>query len=239
MLSVEIIPVLNDNYCYILHGNDSITVVDPGEAGPVLNFLKDKNKAPDLILITHRHNDHIGGVEAIVSKYPTCHVAGPALEAAHIPHCSIPLSEETAFECCGEPCQILDTPGHTGGHISFYFPDSGVAFTGDTLLRMGCGRLFEGDAATMYNSLQKIALLPDDTRIYCGHDYYLSNASFAHDFEPDNAVYAEKLKLARQLKDDGRYSVPVTLAEEKESNPFLLARTVDDFAKVRAAKDSF
>ncbi|MCB1839115.1 MAG: hydroxyacylglutathione hydrolase, partial [Alphaproteobacteria bacterium] len=186
MIDVTIIPVLEDNYAYLLRSQDRLTaVVDPGEAGPIIDYLEANALTLDYILNTHHHGDHTAGNAALKKKYGST-VLGPEKERGRIPVLDRGLSEGEVFSFGQEEMKIMETPGHTLGAICFYFPDSLCLFTGDTLFLMGCGRLFEGTPAQMYQSLKKIAALPDDVLIYCGHEYTLEATDFCLSIEPDN-----------------------------------------------------
>ncbi len=237
MINVTLIPVHKDNYCYLLEGDDgSVAIVDPGEAGPVIAALEAKGLKPDVILITHHHWDHIDGTSGLLKWHP-CPVAGPASETARIPQMDIFLDQDSNFKFGGEALHVLETPGHTRGAICLYFPENKLVFTGDTLFSMGCGRLFEGTPEQMWHSLQKIAALPDDTQVYCGHEYTLANAEFCLRIAPDNAKLQERVKQVRALRKQGKSTLPVLLKTEKETNVFLRAGSAKDFAKLRALKD--
>ena len=237
MIAVTLIPVHKDNYCYLLKGDDGfVGVVDPGEAGPVIAALETKGLKPDVIFVTHHHWDHIDGIGGLL-KWHSCPVAGPASETARIPQMDILLDEDSDFKFGGEALHVLKTPGHTRGAICLHFPKSGLLFTGDTLFSLGCGRLFEGTPEQMWNSLQKIAALPDDTQIYCGHEYTQANAEFCLGIEPDNEALQERAGQVRVLRDQGKPTLPVSLKTEKETNVFLRAGSAVRFAELRALKD--
>lgn len=237
MINVEIIPVLDDNYAYILVADDgAVAVVDPGEAAPIIAFLDAHTLSPSYIFNTHHHGDHIAGNADLTQRYGA-KLVGPALEAARIPDMDITLSEGDDFHFGGEAVTIFETPGHTRGHICFYFPKSGLAFTGDTLFSMGCGRLFEGDADTMWASLQKLAALPDETRIYCGHEYTMSNGAFCLQHDPDNAALKARMDEVKRARAQNYPTLPVTLKTEKATNIFLRAGSAKEFGRLRAAKD--
>lgn len=237
MIDVYIIPVLNDNYAYVLDAqNGECAVVDPGEAGPVIAFLDERALRPSLIFNTHHHGDHTGGNTALISRYG-CDLAAPSSEGARISGVTIPLAEGTAFSFGGETVQVLETPGHTAGHICLYFPQSRLLFSGDTLFSMGCGRLFEGTAAQMWNSFEKILSLPDETKIFCGHEYTLANGKFCLRIEPENRDIQNRMREAKALRAEGKPTLPVTLGIEKKTNVFLRAGSAERFAELRALKD--
>ncbi len=237
MINVTLIPAFSDNYIYLLEAeNGEVAVVDPGEAPPIIEVLESKNIKPDMVLITHHHWDHIDGLGELL-KWNTCPVAGPASETARIKLLDILLDEQSEFSFGGERVQILETPGHTKGHICFYFPESALLFCADTLFSMGCGRLFEGTPEQMWHSLQKISALPDDTQIYCGHEYTLANAQFCLEIEPDNEALQKRIEEVQSLRTAGKPTIPVSLASEKQTNLFLRAETPEKFTKLRGLKD--
>lgn len=239
MITVHIIPVLNDNYAYVLEAeNGDVGVIDPGEARPVVAFLEKCGLTPDIIFLTHHHHDHIGGAEEI-QKYFNCHVAGPAAEIERIPFLDKPLDETTQTHFGGEDVRIIETPGHTNGQINYFFPESKLLFSGDTLFIMGCGRVFEGTMAQMHASLQKLTSLPDDTKIYCGHEYALPNTEFLLSIAPENEGIKERYKEFLALRQENLPTIPITIGEEKQTNLFLQAKTAEDFASLRKQRDRY
>jgi hydroxyacylglutathione hydrolase len=238
MIRVHIVPVLEDNYTYVLEAGDGQTgIVDPGEAAPVVQFLESRTLSPSVIFNTHHHGDHIAGNEEIIARYG-CALAGPAAEP-RIAGITIPLAEGAAFSFGGEVVHVLETPGHTNSHISLHFPRSGLLFSGDTLFSMGCGRLLEGTAVQMWSSLQKLAALPAATQVYCGHEYTLANGAFCAHIEPENADIQTRIAEARERRATGKSTLPVTLATELRTNVFLRCETAERFAELRRMKDSF
>jgi len=253
-LDVVLVPVRSDNYVYLLHDADSgaTAVVDPGEAAPVIAALDARGWKPSHILNTHHHGDHIEGNDAVRAKYG-CTLVGPKSETARIPGMDITLAEGDSFDFAGHRAEIFETPGHTLGHIAFYFPDSEILLSGDTLFVLGCGRVFEGTMEQMWNSLKKLRALPPSTRIYCGHEYTQSNARFALSVDGRNAKLKAQASEIDRLRADGKPTVPSTLGEELETNPFLRADKPDlaaaigmegadpvaVFTEIRKRKDSF
>lgn len=239
MIHVTIIPVLKDNYAYLLQGDNGETaVLDPGEAAPVIKVLEDKDIELDYVLNTHHHGDHIAGNADLIKRY-NARLAGSAAEKSRIPAMDILLEEDSEFFFGGEPVSILETPGHTRGHICFYFPQSKIAFTGDTLFLMSCGRLFEGTAEQMWQSLSKIMSLPDDTKIYCGHEYTLASGEFGLSVEPDNPALHERMKDVRAKRQAGKPTMPALLSLEKKTNVFLRAGSAEEFGRIRTLKDNY
>ncbi|MGK0298072.1 MAG: hydroxyacylglutathione hydrolase [Gammaproteobacteria bacterium] len=255
---IEVIPVsaFQDNYIWLLHNTSlgNVAIVDPGDADPVIAELEASNLHPVAILITHHHPDHVGGVNKLLSHY-NVPVYGPASET--IPGMTNPLIESDIVEIDNLQAKftILDVPGHTLGHIAYYGHDK--LFIGDTLFMSGCGRLFEGTAAQMYNSLEKLKSLPDTTKIYCGHEYTIANLGFANTVEPENSDIKKRLISCQQARDKDIPTVPGTLKIEKKTNPFLrseipevkaaaesyaghkLSNSVEVFASIRRWKDNF
>lgn len=216
MFTVSFIPAFKDNYIWLLTRGQRAVVVDPGDASPVQARLEADGLSLEGILITHHHADHQGGVAALVERWqPT--VFAPASES--ITGCNHPLSGGESIGILGVTVDVMAVPGHTLGHLAYHAP--GLLFCGDTLFGAGCGRLFEGTPAQMAASLAGIAALPDDTLIYCAHEYTEANLRFAQAVEPDNPAIAARLAEVAARRAIGRSSVPSTLAEEKASNPFL------------------
>lgn len=238
MIDIELIPVLSDNYSYVITSGDKVAVIDPGEAEPVIDYLESKKLKLDYILNTHHHGDHIGGNKALKEKYGA-QIIGPEAERAKIPAMDIGLREQDAFEFGSEVAHIIETPGHTAGHICFYFTNSEALFSGDTLFSMGCGRLFEGSPADMYSSLARLKALPDDVMVYCGHEYTQANAEFCVTQEPDNIDLRQRQQEINELREAGKPTIPVSLGTEKKTNVFLRATDENEFAKIRSLKDNF
>jgi len=237
---MEIVPVpaFTDNYLWLIHDDLSgeTAVVDPGDASAVLAEAGKRGWSITQIWNTHWHPDHTGGNIAI--KVATgAKISGPAGE--NIPGRDTALKEGDEIRLGGHVGRVIEVPGHTLGHIALIFHEDGVAFVGDTLFAMGCGRLFEGTPKQMYRSLQRLAGLPEDMNLYCAHEYTLSNARFALHAEPDNRSIAERLSRVEQLRGKGIITVPTTIAQELETNPFLRATNEDEFARLRKDKDSF
>ena len=239
MVSLEVVavPVLSDNYVWLMHHEGRTVVVDPGEAEPVRAALGERGWSVDAIWITHWHPDHTGGVAALKGATGAPAI-GPAAEAARIPTLDRTVAGGDAFDWAGLTVRVIDTPAHTSGAVSYHLPDADVAFVGDTLFAMGCGRLFEGTAEQMFAAMRAYEALPDDTRLYPAHEYTLSNGRFAVTAEPDNAAIADRLKAVERLRSEGRITLPTTVGEEKRTNPFLRAPDADALARLRKAKDA-
>jgi hydroxyacylglutathione hydrolase len=223
-LEIALVPLLKDNYGYLLHEPRSglTAVLDPSEAEPVLEAVAARGWKLTHILNTHHHGDHCGGNVELKAATGAC-VAGPAYDRARIPAIDVAVDEASGF-CLGEArAQVLFIPGHTRGHIAFWFEGAQALFCGDTLFSLGCGRMFEGDPAMMWGSLSKLRALPAETRIYCGHEYTEANARFALTIYPDNKALQARSAAVIRLRAEGRPTIPSVLAEERAANPFLRA----------------
>lgn len=237
---LEIIPVpaFTDNYIWLVHDEASgeTAVVDPGDAAPALAEAERRGWSITQVWNTHHHWDHSGGNLAMKGA-TGCTVSGPAAE--NIPGRDVALSEGSEIRIGDHVGRVMEIPGHTLGHVALVLEDHRIAFVGDTLFAMGCGRLFEGTAQQMHASLQRIAGLPEDTALYCGHEYTLANARFAAHAEPGNAAIAERLERVAAMREAGQITLPTTVAEERQTNPFVRAADWEEFARLRAEKDSF
>ncbi|HEX6741503.1 MAG TPA: hydroxyacylglutathione hydrolase [Sphingomicrobium sp.] len=239
MLEVVAVPVLTDNYVWLIHNAQSreTAAVDPSVADPVLAAVESRGWELTQVLNTHWHPDHTGGNGAIQTA-TGAPITAPA-EAERVSKVDRIVAEGDRVRVCGAEAAVWEIPAHTAGHIAYHFEEDGMIFVGDTMFAMGCGRLFEGTAEQMYRNLQRIAALPGDVRIYCGHEYTLANARFAADADPDNAAVAARLAEVAALRQAGTITLPTTVAEERETNPFVRATNVEEFARLRLAKDSF
>ncbi len=244
MLDIDILPALENNYIYLgCYSQNSqknqAFVVDPGEAGPVCAGLARRGCSLDAILVTHHHGDHIGGIAELVQEF-SCPVIGPDSERMRIPGLDHGIRGGDAIDVCGLQAQVLATPGHTLGHVSYWFADSQALFCGDTLFSLGCGRLFEGSADQMWESLQTLNRLPAETRIYCGHEYSQNHARFALTIESDNPDLQKRARDIDDLRSQGLPTLPVTLESERACNPFLRAgfRRIKDSLGLAGAEDA-
>jgi len=239
-LDIVRIAALSDNYIWLVHDPDSgeTMVVDPAEADPVLAEADRRGWTIDAIWNTHWHPDHTGG-NAAIKQATGAPVIAPAAEAAKIPTADLLVVEGDIVQLGKHAATVLETPAHTAGHITYHFADDAVAFTGDTLFAMGCGRLFEGTAAQMYANMQRLADLPPETCVYCAHEYTLSNARYAQVAEPDNEAIADRLREVEAMRERGEATVPTTIAQERATNPFMRAQSIEQFAERRASKDVF
>lgn len=251
-IELVVVPCLSDNYAFLVHNHDTgeTALVDAPEAGPIAQALADRGWALSDILITHHHNDHIDGVAALRSG---ARVIGAAADAHRLPALDLQVAEGDQITVCGLPTHVIDVSGHTIGHIAFHMPDPAYAFTADSLMALGCGRLFEGTPAQMWKSLLKLRALPENTMICSGHEYTAANARFAASLDADNPDLILRIEGIETARAAGQPTVPSTLLEETRTNPFLRAdipefkavlgmaeaSDVDVFAAVRTQKDKF
>lgn len=253
-LEIVTIPCLSDNYAFLAHdpigGNTAL--IDAPEAGPILAELNARSWTLSHVLLTHHHWDHVDGLAGILEKQPA-KVVGAAADAHRLPALDVEVKDGDIFELSAEPVQVFDVSGHTVGHIAYYMPQSSVVFTADSLMALGCGRLFEGTPAQMWASLSKLATLPPETMVCSGHEYTQSNAKFAVTVDPDNPALKDRVADIDRARAAGEATVPSTLALELATNPFLRAEDsavqaclgmenadpVDVFAEIRARKDRF
>jgi hydroxyacylglutathione hydrolase len=237
-MEIVAVPAFTDNYIWLVHDEASqeTAVVDPGDPAPPLAEAERRGWTITQVWNTHWHPDHTGGNSAI-KEATGCTVSGPAAETIRAR--DVALSEGRELAIGTHRGRVIEIPGHTLGHVALIFDEAGIAFVGDTMFAMGCGRLFEGTAEQMYASLQRIVELPDETRLYCGHEYTLANARFAAHAEPDNTAIAARLDEVAGLRDSGRITLPTTVAQERQTNPFVRASDWEQFARLRTAKDSF
>jgi hydroxyacylglutathione hydrolase len=239
-VTVTAVPCLSDNYSWLLkdQATGMVGLCDPGEAAPMIPAIEAAGGRLDWIILTHHHGDHVGGVDELVQKY-RARVVGATADVHRLPPLDAKVIEGDSWQLGETAATVIDTPGHTRGHIAYHFADGGVLLCGDTLFALGCGRLLEGTPAEMFASLRKLAALPDETLVCCGHEYTLSNARFAVTVEPDNATLKARFAEAETLRAAGKPTVPVTIGEEKLANPFLRAPDVETLARIRAGKDNF
>jgi len=237
-MEIVAVPAFNDNYLWLVHDDASgeTAVVDPGDGAPVLSEAKRRGWTITQVWNTHWHPDHVGGNLAVKAA-TGARISGPAGET--IPGRDIALSEGDEVRIGQHKGRVIEVPGHTLGHIALIFEEERIAFVGDTLFAMGCGRLFEGTPQQMYRSLRRLAALPDETRLYCAHEYTLSNGAFAVHAEPENRAAADRVSQVKRLREEGKITLPTTVAQERETNPFVRATNEEEFARLRKAKDSF
>lgn len=239
-LEIVAIPAFADNYLWLIHDPESgeTAVVDPGDPAPVLAELGRRGWRLTTIINTHWHPDHTGGNLA-VKEATGATIVGPVAEEGRIPGLDRGLAEGDRIRIGAHGAEVWEVPGHTLGHIAYIFHKDGVAFVGDTLFAMGCGRLFEGSPAQMYGSLGRFAALPAETRLYCAHEYTLANARFAAHAFPANEAIEDRLASVEAARAAGERTVPTTVEAERSTNPFILARDTAHFAELRAAKDDY
>jgi len=253
-LQIEQIPILSDNYVYLIHEPQAAVTgaVDPGVAPPVLERLQRRGWTLDWILITHHHGDHTGG-NLEVKRATGCKIVGPKKDAARIPGLDLGVVEDDRFRLGEAEAEIIETPGHTSGHISYWFADAKALFCADTLFSLGCGRVIEGRFDQMWDSLSKLARLPDDATVYCAHEYTQANARFALTIDPDNPALQARAAEADRQRAAGQPTVPTKLGAERAANPFLRpqdaairrrlgmadASDAEVFAEIRQRKDRF
>lgn len=254
MLNIHIVPCLNDNYAYLIHepATRTVAVVDPSESAPILAALARHNLKLTHILNTHHHFDHTGGNLELKEK-TGAHIIGPKADADRIPGMDTGVGEGELLAIGVKIVRVFNIPAHTRGHIAFWFEADKAVFTGDTMFAMGCGRLFEGTPAQMWESLSKLAKLPADTRVFCGHEYTQSNGRFALTIEPNNEALKKRMIEVDNLRKQGLPTIPSTIGIERETNPFLRpsskelrkslgmdnADDVTVFAEIRRRKDEF
>ena len=239
MVEVVAVPALSDNYIWMVRdpASGTVAVVDPGQAEPALDAAVARGWAIDQVLITHWHPDHTGGTAAIKAATGAS-VTGPAEAEKVVPMDRI-IAGGDRLRVGELEAEVWDIPAHTAGHVALYFADARAIFTGDTMFAMGCGRLFEGTAEQMFANMQRFAALPDDVRIYCGHEYTVPNGRFAADVDPGNAAVADRLGRVAAMRERGEVTLPSTIGEERATNPFMRAADAADLARLRTLKDSF
>jgi hydroxyacylglutathione hydrolase len=254
-LNVEIIPAFQDNYIYLLRtpGSDVVGILDAGDATPALAELDRQGLTLTHIFNTHHHPDHVGGNNALKARFPDALLIGPASETGRIPGMDVTVSDGDKVEFGPLSFKVMAVPGHTTGHIAFWTEQGQAVFSGDTLFAMGCGRMFEGTAAQMWNSLGKLKWLPSVTRVYCGHEYTQTNARFALTVDPDNQILVARAAEVDRLRAAGKPTIPSNIGLENQTNPFLRADEpavakavgmagadpVSVFAEIRLRKDNF
>lgn len=239
-VTTQPIPMRTDNYAWLLTDKASgkVGVVDPADAAPVREMLESQGKTLDFIFLTHHHDDHIGGARELAAAYHAL-IIGHDTDAARLPKLDIPVHEGSPLTFGAALVRVLATPGHTLGHIAYYIADGGLLFPGDTLFSLGCGRLFEGTPAQLFESLAKFRDLPDETLVCAGHEYSEANARFACSVDPHNQALQARAAEISTLRAQNRATLPVSLGSERATNPFLRAQSIETLAKLRAAKDVF
>ncbi len=236
-MTIHTVRALNDNYCYLISNAGVAAVVDPSEAAPISTALRERGLKLGLILNTHHHHDHVGGNLELAQEWD-CPIYCSEADFSRVPGATRAMKDAESFEFAGLHFSVLAIPGHTAGQIAYHIGDA--LFVGDTVFEMGCGRLFEGTAQQMFDSLSRIQDLPSETRLYFGHEYTETNARFAAEVEPSNsaAIHRRLNQVRDDLRARGVASAP-TLAEERLVNPFFRAPTLEDFTRLRTARNSF
>jgi hydroxyacylglutathione hydrolase len=240
MIHVQAVPILTDNYAWLLRdeGSGAVAIVDPAEPAPVAAAIDAAGGRLDLILLTHHHADHVAGTDEIRARYGAS-VVGAAADARRLPRLDRAVAEGDTVALGSSLARVIDTPGHTLGHIAYFLADGDVLLCGDTLFSLGCGRLLEGTAADMFASLGKFAALPPDTLVCCGHEYTASNARFALYADPGNGALQAFAAKVGELRAAGQPTVPSRLSDELAANPFMRAPDVTALADLRSRKDKF
>jgi hydroxyacylglutathione hydrolase len=239
-MRIEIIPCLQDNYSYLIidESNNSACVIDPSEADPIISFVENNNINLQYILNTHHHFDHIGGNKELKKKFGST-VLGFKEDSHRIPEIDILLEDDQIWKSQNFIAKIIHIPGHTLGHICFYFFNEKLIFTGDTLFSLGCGKIFEGTYKQMYDSLNKIKSLPKETKVYCGHEYTLNNSRFCIKHDSENLELKKKINDINKKIKNGLPTIPSTIKEELDCNIFLRTEDLESFSKLRDLKDNF
>ncbi|SCX13353.1 hydroxyacylglutathione hydrolase [Agrobacterium rosae] len=253
-LEIEVFLCRSDNFGVLLHDSETGTTIsiDAPEEAAILDALNRRGWTLTHIFTTHHHQDHVEANLALKEKFG-CEIYGPYDEAVAIPGLDKSAADGDEFELAGRRVQIISTPGHTAGHICYYLPDDALLFAADTLFAMGCGRLFERPAADMWHSFQKLMALPDDTHVYFGHEYTLSNARFAVTVDPENTTLKQRAGEVEALRNEGKFTIPTTIGLEKQTNPYMRvadpairatinlpdATDAEVFAEIRTRKDKF
>lgn len=244
----------SDNFGVLIHDPDigATASIDAPETAPIEAALQEKGWTLTHIFITHHHFDHVAGNADLKAKY-NCHLIGPKSEASKIDLLDQLVEDGATFQFAGRDVHVIETPGHTAGQVNYYIPEDTVAFTGDTLFALGCGRLFEETPAAMWQSFQKLMKLPEDTLVYCGHEYTLANLEFALSVDPDNEALKNRGEIIRTLRDEGQPTLPTMIGLERATNPFMRpddsairahlgmenASDTEVFTEIRKRKDSF
>ncbi|MBN9890034.1 hydroxyacylglutathione hydrolase [Salipiger abyssi] len=251
-MEIVTVPCLSDNYAYLVKAPSGVCLIDAPEAGPIIEALEARGWGLETLLITHHHHDHVGGVAELREKYG-CTVIGPKAEESKMPALDTAVAGGDSLTLAGTSVEVLDVPGHTLGHVAFYFPEASAVFTADSLMALGCGRVFEGTPEMMWESLSRLAALPPETMVYSGHEYTAANARFAMTIEPGNEALKLRADAIAKARTEGHPTAACMLSEELATNPFLRpdspeirdllgmpdASQAQVFAEIRGRKDRF
>lgn len=238
MLTVKLIPILDDNYTYVIQSVDDIAVIDPGTSAEVIAYCEEHGLTPTIIFNTHHHGDHIEGNAAIAQKY-NAKIIGPDKDTDRIPNMSQGMNDGDVIKFGDTFFEVIETVGHTKNHLCFWFKHDKVLFSGDTLFAMGCGRCFEGAPEDMFKAFEIFNTMPEDTKIYCGHEYTVSNAKFCLSVEPENTDLIERMSKIENLRASNKPTIPSNIGIEKKTNIFMRAKNASEFAHYRTLKDNF
>jgi len=239
-ITATAVPILSDNYAWLLRdeATGATAIVDPADPAPIIAAIEGAGGRLDMILLTHHHGDHVAGTDDVRARFGAS-VVGAAADEHRLPKLDRAVRDGDTVALGDSVATVIDTPGHTRGHIAYHFPDGGVLLCGDTLFSLGCGRLLEGTAAEMFASLRKFAALPGETLVCCGHEYTQSNARFALSVDGANAALKARAAEVDRLRAAGKATVPSTMAAEMAENPFMRAPDAASLADIRARKDKF
>lgn len=238
-LQVELLPVLHDNYLFVLHDGRQAAVVDPAVAAPAITWLRERGLELVAVLQTHHHSDHIGGTLGLLRQWPSAEVVAARADRDRIPFQTRGVGDGDRFSLLGQPVQVLEVPGHTRAHVAYHLPLQGELFCGDTLFAGGCGRLFEGSPAQMRASLARLASLPADTRVWCAHEYTETNLRWAKAERPGDQAVATRLKAVLEARAQGRATIPSSIGEERRSNLFVRAADTEELAALRRSRNTW
>jgi len=239
-MKIEILPSLSDNYIFIISNSqlNNCIIIDPSDGDDVLSFCAANNLQIKFILNTHHHHDHIGG-NRVIQEATNCKIIAPKYDEHRIGNIDIKVKDHDKGEVLGFGFEVIYIPGHTLGHIAYYFPKEKILFCGDTIFSGGCGRIFEGTYEQMFSSISRLKALPEETKIYCAHEYTINNLKFALSVDPNNQDLVSYHEHCKSMREQNIPTIPTNLTRELKINPFLRARTVDEFSKLRKLKDVF
>ncbi|MFO0074755.1 MAG: hydroxyacylglutathione hydrolase [Cyanobacteriota bacterium] len=239
MQEVGLIPVLQDNYVFVVPSGDRALVVDPAVAEPVIAWLESRQLELEAVLQTHHHSDHIGGTPALLRRWPQADVVASAADRDRIPFQTVGVQGGDRLCLLGMAIEVLEVPGHTRAHLAYHLPERGDLFCGDTLFAAGCGRLFEGSAEQMLTSLRSLGALPPETRVWCAHEYTEGNLRWAAAEAPGDRAIADRLEQVRRQRREGLPTIPSSIALERSTNLFLRAEDSEELARLRESKNQW